>query len=122
MAICPRILYCTGNEGKFGEGKQALERLSKAKLRVEQRDPSVTEVQGSAREVACAKATSAMRELRRSGELYSNDVVLTEDVGVELGCLNGFPGCFIKVRGHRRHGNTLYVGIPGGDGSDFGRP
>ena len=90
-----RVLYCTGNTGKFGEGSQSIAAVW-PELEVVQRKPSVVEVQGSAHDIARAKVASARAELARHEHLDKHDVVLAEDVSLELDSLGGFPGPYVK--------------------------
>ena len=56
------------------------------------------ETQGSATDIAVSKATEAVKILREMGQIPpGTDYVITEDVGLALGCLNGFPGPYCKV-------------------------
>lgn len=101
------VVYCTGNAGKFREASFVFDEwnASGQPLKVEylQKDADPVEIQGSAPEVCQAKVEAATNIIVERGELdhlarcccHRYDVV-TEDVGLELGCLNGFPGVYCK--------------------------
>ena len=97
------VLYCTGNDGKFKEASHVVEaynarcaaRGSRFRATLTQVDPDPVEIQGDAADVARAKVSAALAALPPEA-LEGEDYVVTEDVGLELGCLNGFPGVYCK--------------------------
>ena len=98
-----RILYCTGNQGKFAEASIIVNNWLKENdgwgidIRLIQADPDPTEVQGSDRQIAVQKCVSAYESVKYTGALTIDiDFVITEDVGLRLGALNGFPGPYCK--------------------------
>ena len=104
VTLC--VVYCTGNAGKFREASHVFDEwnASAHPLKVEYRqiDADPAEIQGTAEEVCRDKVKAATKILVERGAL--NEVargnwsceVVTEDVGLELGCLNGFPGVYCK--------------------------
>jgi inosine triphosphate pyrophosphatase len=130
MAAPPlRILFCTGNDGKFKEAVHALEGLTAGGVsagrvtvcsprnragmlslalplscahatprQVTRCDADPEEVQGGAEHIARAKTAAALALLRAAGHPLegSFDFLVTEDVSFHLGCLNGFPGPYVK--------------------------
>ena len=97
------VLYCTGNDGKFKEASHVVEaynarcaaRGSRFRATLTQVDPDPVEIQGDAADVARAKVTAALAALPPEA-LEGEDYVVTEDVGLSLRCLNGFPGPYCK--------------------------
>jgi len=96
------ILYCTGNAGKFAEASiivnnWVVENDGVVDIRLIQADPDPTEVQGNERQIAIQKCVSAYESVKYTGALTIDiDFVITEDVGLRLDCLNGFPGPYCK--------------------------
>ena len=97
------ILYCTGNQGKFAEASIIVNNWLKENygwgidIRLIQADPDPTEVQGSDRQIAVQKCVSAYESVKYTGALTIDiDFVITEDVGLRLDALNGFPGPYCK--------------------------
>jgi|TARA_B110000977_G_scaffold57015_1_gene77448 inosine triphosphate pyrophosphatase len=105
------VLYCTGNAGKFREASHvfdawnASEKGKLMRVAYVQVDADPVEIQGDCEAVAYAKVKKAMKILGNTGVLNEHrkrvgddgilDVV-TEDVSLHLGCLNGFPGPYCK--------------------------
>ena len=94
-----KVLYCTGNAGKFREasfvidGWNAERGETQAKVEYVQVDADPVEIQGTSEEIGARKVTEATRLLRERGAIPDDvDWVITEDVGLSLRCLHGFPG------------------------------
>jgi inosine triphosphate pyrophosphatase len=104
VTLC--VVYCTGNAGKFREASHVFDEWNaqgtQLKVSYVQMDPDPVEVQGPAEKVAERKALEATRLLVENGgldeyvSLCDHCDVVTEDVGLSLGCLNGFPGVYCK--------------------------
>ena len=102
------VVYCTGNAGKFREASHVFDEWNAyghpLRVQFHQRDADPVEIQGTAREVCHAKVKAAMEILVGTAALdnledlkpYDRLDVVSEDVGLELGCLNGFPGVYCK--------------------------
>ena len=98
-----KVLYCTGNAGKFREasfvidGWNASRGETQAKVEYVQVDADPVEIQGTSEEIGARKVTEATRLLRERGAIPDDvDWVITEDVGLSLRCLHGFPGPYCK--------------------------
>ena len=103
-----RIVYVTGNEGKFAEAKHVLANCAtRAKVRIlaHRVDADTTEIQGSTHAITAHKVTEACRHVLVSADVQKNaevalegaiDYVLAEDVSLELYALGGFPGPYCK--------------------------
>ena len=98
-----KVLYCTGNAGKFREasfvidGWNAERGETQAKVEYVQVDADPVEIQGTSEEIGARKVTEATRLLRERGAIPDDvDWVITEDVGLSLRCLHGFPGPYCK--------------------------
>ncbi|EEH52079.1 uncharacterized protein MICPUCDRAFT_53623 [Micromonas pusilla CCMP1545] len=103
-----KILYCTGNHGKFAEAKCVIDEYNTLgadvdKLRwveIQRVDADPVEVQGSQVEIATRKVKEAVKIFHETGRgrevLEGADFLVTEDVGLALQCLNGFPGPYCK--------------------------
>ena len=102
------VVYCTGNAGKFREASHVFDEWNAyghpLRVQFHQRDADPVEIQGTAREVCHAKVKAAMEILVGTAALdnledlkpYDRLDVVSADVGLELGCLNGFPGVYCK--------------------------
>lgn len=104
------VVYCTGNAGKFREASHVFDEWnasgSPLKVAYLQMDADPVEIQGTDEEVCRAKVEAATKKLCETNALddvankcphaYERCHVVTEDVGLELGCLNGFPGVYCK--------------------------
>ena len=104
------VVYCTGNAGKFREASHVFDEWNAAgsplKVAYLQMDADPVEIQGTEEEVCRAKVEAATKKLCETNALddvankcphaYERCHVVTEDVGLELGCLNGFPGVYCK--------------------------
>ena len=101
-----KILYCTGNSGKFAEAtiivnnwvKERNHKNGFVNIVLVQAEPEIDEIQhDDERQISVQKCVSAYESVRYTGELTIDiDFVVTEDVGLRLNCLNGFPGAYIK--------------------------
>jgi inosine triphosphate pyrophosphatase len=110
-----RVLYCTGNFGKFSEASHVFDEwnASGSFMRVEysQVDADPVEIQGDCEAVGVAKVSAATRLLIQgygTERQAHHDVmmecsdagvqcdVVTEDVSLHLRSLNGFPGPYCK--------------------------
>ena len=95
-----KVLYCTGNAGKFREASFVIDGWNEsrdAKVEYVQVDADPVEVQGTPEEIGASKVVEATRLLRERGAIPPDvDWVVTEDVGLHLRCLNGFPGPYCK--------------------------
>ena len=108
-----RVLYATGNAGKFEEATRVFarrENVARARVLTCAVDPRITEIQGSIEEIARDKcdeayevlfgASNPERDLRKeqiSASLTGDiDYLLTEDVSLSLTVLCGFPGPYVK--------------------------
>ena len=104
VTLC--VVYCTGNAGKFREASHVFDEWNASahplKVDYRQMDADPVEIQGTAEEVCRDKVKAATKILVERGALdevardYLSCEVVTEDVGLELGCLNGFPGVYCK--------------------------
>ena len=100
------VVYCTGNAGKFREASHVFDEWNASGLPLKvaylQMDADPVEIQGTAEEVCCEKVKAATKILCERNALddvaraHDRCHVVTEDVGLELGCLNGFPGVYCK--------------------------
>ncbi|CAE8634858.1 unnamed protein product [Polarella glacialis] len=92
-----RALYVTGNDGKYQEAMKVVELLQGGGTHVhlERVNVDLPELQGRPEEVAVAKTQEAARQLESQGHDAAR-FVITDDSGLELSCLNGFPGIYIK--------------------------
>ncbi|MGQ9478535.1 MAG: XTP/dITP diphosphatase [Thermoproteota archaeon] len=77
-----KILFVTGNRGKFVEAKELLKEFN---IEVEQADIDVTEPQAETLDEVLGKC---VEEARR--KIWSNFII--EDSGLFINSLNGFPG------------------------------
>ena len=98
-----KILYCTGNEGKFKEASFVFEEFNKrggAAVEIVQVDADPVEIQGSAEEIGLNKVREAVRILKAKGEIPKGTTTSTVHGG-------GTPGhlAFPKKR-HPRRGKT----------------
>lgn len=96
-----KVLYCTGNAGKFREAGFVIdgwnESHESSTVEYVQVDADPVEVQGTPEEIGASKVVEATRLLRERGAIPPDvDWVVTEDVGLHLRCLNGFPGPYCK--------------------------
>jgi len=95
-----KVLYCTGNAGKFREASFVIDGWNEshdATVEYVQVDADPVEVQGTPEEIGASKVVEATRLLRERGAIPPDvDWVVTEDVGLHLRCLNGFPGPYCK--------------------------
>lgn len=67
-----KVLYCTGNEGKFKEASFVFEEFNArggTTVEIVQVDADPVEVQGSAEEIGTSKVTEAVRILRAKGAI-----------------------------------------------------
>jgi non-canonical purine NTP pyrophosphatase (RdgB/HAM1 family) len=100
------IVYCTSNDGKFAEASSTLlNELGHLVSEVRRADVDCVEIQGSAFEIAVHKAQTGARLIDAS-ILDGADFILSEDVGLRLGFLNGFPGNYCKPM-------LEAIGVPG---------
>ncbi|MCB1212973.1 MAG: non-canonical purine NTP pyrophosphatase, partial [Chlamydiia bacterium] len=85
-----KMIYATGNEGKFREAKLIL-----SEWELEQRAVDIPEIQGDREEVTRAKALATVAIL--------GEPCIVEDVSLFCPALNGFPGpyakCFVRTVG-----------------------
>ena len=95
-----RALYVTGNEGKFQEAVHIAEQVCGDKLKLERVKLDLAELQGSQTEIAVGKNKEAAKQLAgrllHSAEGRGIRYLITDDSGLGLSCLNGFPGVYIK--------------------------
>jgi len=97
-----RVLYCTGNEGKWLEALATFRHLAGDAALLTRCDADPTELQAPADDIARAKVGEAHRLLQQPGQLLAPgcapayDWLLAEDVSFCLDCLNGFPGPYVK--------------------------
>ena len=95
-----RALYVTGNEGKFQEAVHIAEQVCGDKLKLERVKLDLAELQGSDTEIAVGKSKEAAKQLAgrllHSAEGRGIRYLITDDSGLGLSCLNGFPGVYIK--------------------------
>ena len=92
-SIWRRILFSTGNEGKFEEAKHALSELIPG-CEVLRANVDPAEIQGSCEDIAAEKTLSALRLAREQGvDLVGVDVFVTEDVRCALLPLLANHGC-----------------------------
>jgi len=88
-------LYVTGNAGKHEEAQHIVRLLrGEGALQLERVKLDLPELQGSAEEIAVAKTRAAEAQLR--GKTGRARFIITDDSGLGLSCLNGFPGVYIK--------------------------
>lgn len=95
-----RALYVTGNAGKFAEAVHIAQQLCGDGLQLERVEVDLPEPQGTPQAISICKSLEAARQLRerlRSEEGSSIQYIVTDDGGLELSCLNGFPGVYIKA-------------------------
>jgi non-canonical purine NTP pyrophosphatase (RdgB/HAM1 family) len=97
-----RALYVTGNAGKFEEAEHVVRQLCPPEnvLQLERVSVDLPELQGSAVEVAIAKTREAEKQLLAAKKLGGISFIITDDSGLGLSCLNGFPGVYIKAMLH----------------------
>ncbi len=97
-----RALYVTGNAGKFEEAEHVVRQLCAPSnaLQLERVSVDLPELQGSAVEVAIAKTREAEKQLLAADKLRGISFIITDDSGLGLSCLNGFPGVYIKAMLH----------------------
>ena len=89
-----RAIYFTGNEGKYQEAQHVVKQLRGNRLVLERVKVDLPELQGSPEEIAVAKTLEAARQLE--GNTNGARFLITDDSGLCLDCLNGFPGVYIK--------------------------
>jgi Ham1 family len=96
-AASPSILFSTGNHGKFEEAAHALRALLPG-CTVHRCDVDPVEVQGRCDDIASEKCRTALRlaQAQCLPLLSECDYFIAEDVSFHLGCLNGFPGPYVK--------------------------
>ena len=86
---------CRGKHNRKQLGSRKIDGV--VDIRLIQADPDPTEVQGNERQIAIQKCVSAYESVKYTGALTIDiDFVITEDVGLRLDCLNGFPGPYCK--------------------------
>ncbi|MBO3802798.1 MAG: XTP/dITP diphosphatase [Candidatus Brockarchaeota archaeon] len=88
-----KLIFVTGNPGKFLEAKEL---LGKYGIRLEQADIEVTEPQSDDLEEVAVKC--AEEALKKAGERF-----IIEDSGLFVNSLNGFPGVYSSYV-HRKIG------------------
>jgi inosine triphosphate pyrophosphatase len=94
-----RALYVTGNAGKFEEASHIAQQLCGDALKLERVEVDLPEPQGSAEEISISKSLEAAKQLQESlktEERCGVRFIVTDDGGLELSCMNGFPGVYIK--------------------------
>ena len=77
-----KILYCTGNEGKFKEASFVFEEFNKrggTAVEIVQVDADPVEIQGSAEEIGLNKVREAVRILRAKGEIPKGTTTSTRE-------------------------------------------
>eukprot|EP00930_Biecheleria_cincta_P007578 TRINITY_DN108805_c0_g1_i1.p1 TRINITY_DN108805_c0_g1~~TRINITY_DN108805_c0_g1_i1.p1 ORF type:complete len:247 (-),score=43.94 TRINITY_DN108805_c0_g1_i1:302-982(-) len=92
----PEVLaiYVTGNDGKHREAQHVVRQLCGDRVQLEREAVDLPELQGTPREISDAKTREAA--LRLEGQHASARFIITDDTGLGLSCLSGFPGVYIK--------------------------
>merc|ERR1711879_576235 len=93
--LAPFAVYVTGNEGKHLEAQHIVRLLRGEKCHLQRMNVDLPELQGDPNEIAIAKTKEAVKQLldNVSG---TTRYIITDDGGLEIACLNGFPGVYIK--------------------------
>lgn len=77
-----KVLYCTGNEGKFKEASFVFEEFNKrggTVVEIAQVDADPTEVQGTAEEIGLSKVNEAVRILSARGAIPEGGVLASNE-------------------------------------------
>eukprot|EP00931_Biecheleriopsis_adriatica_P056854 TRINITY_DN33720_c0_g1_i1.p1 TRINITY_DN33720_c0_g1~~TRINITY_DN33720_c0_g1_i1.p1 ORF type:complete len:214 (+),score=30.61 TRINITY_DN33720_c0_g1_i1:50-691(+) len=89
-----QAVYVTGNEGKHSEAQHIVSLLRGDKVTLTRINVDLPELQGEPEEISLAKTKEAVEQLRDN--VPNARYIITDDSGLELACLNGFPGVYIK--------------------------
>eukprot|EP00747_Dinoflagellata_sp_TGD_P069429 gnl/TRDRNA2_/TRDRNA2_156133_c0_seq1.p1 gnl/TRDRNA2_/TRDRNA2_156133_c0~~gnl/TRDRNA2_/TRDRNA2_156133_c0_seq1.p1 ORF type:complete len:240 (+),score=42.75 gnl/TRDRNA2_/TRDRNA2_156133_c0_seq1:71-721(+) len=100
-----RMLYVTGNEGKHLEVQHIARLLRGDDVQIDRIKVDLPELQGEPEEIAIAKTREAARQL--SGKMGKVRFLITDDTGLGLDCLNGFPGVYIKPMLEKLHDSGI---------------
>jgi len=108
-----RVVYATGNAGKFEEATWVFgrrENAERTRVLTCALDPNITEIQGTMEEIARNKCEATYQALfctrsEEDGKMQQQlvaslegpvDYLLTEDVSLSINALCGFPGPYVK--------------------------